>query len=184
MLEILINRDTEHEIRKRLNYRLTLDNYDEKYNYQSESRINKVDRKNKIELKVKSDRKIHDNFNLEKYRNYQFRKPFILYSEFNNISNEEDGNPIYYCEIPALNRQIRVIHEDKSNSRNIQIGVWINESDFEYYKYDELVISLEPTDESLLVAEEISYCWLCNSLSISQIESIITRAIKVNLTKT
>ncbi|MDX5406079.1 MAG: hypothetical protein LPK11_03415 [Chromatiaceae bacterium] len=144
MLEILINRGTEHEIKKRLY--------------------------NKLNINTSFD--------------YTLHKPFIPYHEFSNISNEEDGNPIYYCEVPTIKRQIRVIHEDNSQSSNIQMGAWINKSERDYYKYDELVISLEPTNKSLLITEEISYCWLCNSLTIEQIQTILKKTIESNLTKT
>lgn len=144
MLEVLINRDTEHEIKKRLSYKI----------------------------------------NPQKPHDYIFHKPFIPYSEFSNTSHEEDGNPIYYCEVPTIKRQIRVIHEERSHRTNIQIGAWINKSETDYYKYDELVISLEPTNNSLLLAEEITYCWLCNSLSTNQIQNILKKTIRSNLTNT
>jgi len=162
MLEILIDRNTEHEIRKRISHRL----------YMVHDNIQTTN--------VKAFKSIIRNKNTEKTHDFALNKPFILYREFHNISNEEDGNPIYQCELPTIRRQIRVIHEEISNSKNIQIGAWVNKSDSEYYKFDELVISLEPADEGLLIAQEISYCWLCKSLSIKQIESIIKNMIKID----
>lgn len=139
-----------------------------------------IDRVVEREIRKRLNKKLNINSSFDCF----FHKPFIPYSEFSNISDEEDGNPIYLCKIPTISRQIRVIHEEKSKSENIQIGAWINKCDNEYYSQDELVISLEPTNESLLLAEEISYSWLCNSLSLEQIQRILKQTIEFNLTKT
>ncbi|WP_417553162.1 hypothetical protein [Marinomonas fungiae] len=135
MLEVLINRNSEFEIRRRIK---------EKIGY-------------------------------DKYKEFIFHKPFIYYKQFDNLSVEVDGNPVYCCNIDTINRKIRVIHEKSTDSSVTQIGAWISEA---INGGDELVMSLEANNQSLLYAEEITYCWLCDSLEKKDVEYILEYLLK------
>lgn len=99
-----------------------------------------------------------------KYKNSEVKddiRRYIPYKELENISQEIDGNPIYLCHIPHIRRSIRIIQESPTEDK-LEIGAWVETAN-EYQIFDELVISLELSEESYSIVKALIYYWLFQS---------------------
>lgn len=85
-----------------------------------------------------------------------------------------DGNPIYNFKIDNSNRAVRIIQEE-IETNDVEFSAWINTMELENEKVDELVISLELSQESALLAIEVINAWIINSFSKQKIESYIDK---------
>jgi len=97
-----------------------------------------------------------------------------------------DGNPIYNFKIDNSNRAIRIIQE-APECNNIEFSAWINLTELsDNTKIEELVISLELSQETALMSIELINAWIVNNFSKQKMEKLINKlfTIKENLFKT
>ena len=86
-----------------------------------------------------------------------------------------DGNPIYNFKIDNSNRAVRIIQEE-IETNNVEFSAWIDTLKLtDNSIVEELVISLELSNESVLFAIELINAWILNNLSIQKIEKYIDK---------
>jgi len=85
-----------------------------------------------------------------------------------------DGNPIYNFKIDRLNKGVRIIQEEPETNINILFSAWINELEIETTeKIDELVISLELTQETTFLAIDLINAWILRDLTKHRMKNYI-----------
>ena len=85
-----------------------------------------------------------------------------------------DGNPIYNFKIDRLNKGVRIIQEAPETNSNILFSAWINELETETTeKIDELVISLELTQETTFLAIDLINAWILRDLTKHRMKNYI-----------
>lgn len=85
-----------------------------------------------------------------------------------------DGNPIYNFKIERLNKGVRIIQEEPETNDYILFSAWINELEIETTeKIDELVISLELTQETTLLAIDLINAWILRDLTKHRMNNYI-----------
>jgi len=85
-----------------------------------------------------------------------------------------DGNPIYNFKIDRLNKCVRIIQEEPETNNNILFSAWINEIEIETTeKIDELVISLELTQETTFLAIDLINAWILRDLTKHRMKNYI-----------
>ncbi len=93
----------------------------------------------------------------------------------NDGSLYTDGNPIYNFKIDNSNRAVRIIQEE-IETNNIEFSAWIDTLKLtDNNTVDELVISLELSNESVLLSIELINAWIINSFSIQKMEKFIDK---------
>ncbi len=85
-----------------------------------------------------------------------------------------DGNPICNFKLDNSNRAVRIIQEE-IESNDVEFSAWINTIEIENEKLEELVISLELSNESVLIAIELINAWIVNSFSKQKMEKYIDK---------
>jgi len=85
-----------------------------------------------------------------------------------------DGNPIYSFKVDKLNRAVRIIQEE-IETNNVEFSAWLNNVEIESENIDELVISLELSNESILFAIELINAWIINVFSKEKMEKYIDK---------
>jgi len=85
-----------------------------------------------------------------------------------------DGNPICNFKLDNSNRAVRIIQEE-IESNDVEFSAWINTIEIENEKFEELVISLELSNESVLIAIELINAWIVNSFSKQKMEKYIDK---------
>ena len=85
-----------------------------------------------------------------------------------------DGNPIYNFRINNSNRAVRIIQEE-IETEDVEFSAWINDLELEGETIEELVISLELSHESALLAIELINAWIVNSFSRSKTQAHIDK---------
>ncbi len=85
-----------------------------------------------------------------------------------------DGNPIYNFKINGSNRAVRIIQEEVE-TENIEFSAWLNTPEVEGVQVDELVISLELSNESALLAIELINAWIVFKLPKQKMEKYIDK---------
>ncbi|EMK3325701.1 hypothetical protein V8035_004145 [Vibrio vulnificus] len=103
----------------------------------------------------------------------QRTRRFINVGLFENQSNETDGNPIYQCDLQHIGKSLRVIQEAPT-SDGLEIGVWVNNKD-DFRNSDELVLSLELSEQSYKLAKALVYYWLYVSHGPDDMNEFIDR---------
>lgn len=98
---------------------------------------------------------------------------YIPYKELENISQEIDGNPIYLCHIPHIKKSVRIIQESPTEDI-LEIGAWVETAN-EYQIFDELVISLELSEDSYPMVKALIYYWLFQSEGNRDMNNFINR---------
>jgi ribosome-associated translation inhibitor RaiA len=85
-----------------------------------------------------------------------------------------DGNPIYNFKVDRLNKGVRIIQEEPETNNNILFSAWINELELETNeKIDELVISLELTQETTFLAIDLINAWILRDLTKHRMKNYI-----------
>ncbi len=85
-----------------------------------------------------------------------------------------DGNPIYNFKIDSLNKCVRIIQEEPETNKSILFSAWINEMETDTNeKIDELVISLELTQETTILAIDIISAWVLRDLTKHRMKNYI-----------
>lgn len=85
-----------------------------------------------------------------------------------------DGNPIYNFKITNSDRAVRIIQEE-IETNDVEFSAWINPLELEGKRISELVISLELSQESVLLAIELINAWIINNLSSDKMEKYIDK---------
>lgn len=96
-----------------------------------------------------------------------------------------DGNPIYNFRIDNTNRAVRIIQEE-IETNNVEFSAWICTFESENEEIEELVISLELSQESTLLAIELINAWIINNFSKQKMERFIDKlfTLKENIFNT
>ena len=96
-----------------------------------------------------------------------------------------DGNPIYNFRIDNTNRAVRIIQEE-IETNNVEFSAWISTFESENEEIEELVISLELSQESTLLAIELINAWIINNFSKQKMERFIDKlfTLKENIFNT
>ncbi|HAN79648.1 MAG TPA: hypothetical protein DCQ31_18745 [Bacteroidales bacterium] len=85
-----------------------------------------------------------------------------------------DGNPIYNFRINNSNRAVRIIQEE-IETEELEFSAWINQLNINNETITELVISLELSHESTLLAIELINAWILNEFSEEKMERFINK---------
>ena len=88
-------------------------------------------------------------------------------STTDNLGNEFfDGNPISNLLVERLNKAVRIIQEEPGTNKKMLFSAWLNEIELqEGQRIDELVISLELTQETALLAVDLINAWILRDLT-------------------
>jgi len=86
-----------------------------------------------------------------------------------------EGNPIFNFKIDNSNRAVRIIQEEVESS-NIEFSAWLDTLELQdNTKIDELVISMELSNESVLLAIELINAWIINDFSKQKMDKFIDK---------
>jgi len=85
-----------------------------------------------------------------------------------------DGNPIFNFRLDNSNRAVRIIQEE-IETNDVEFSAWLDTLELENEKVDELVISLELSQESALLAVELINAWIVNNFSKQKMEKYIDK---------
>lgn len=92
--------------------------------------------------------------------------------KFRDSSPFRDGNPIFSARFNSLNKLIRIVQERPENS-DVELSAWIEETEVEELPFQELVICLEMSPESVHIAKELIEAWVGKDLSKSEMLELI-----------
>ena len=101
-------------------------------------------------------------------------KPYL--STTDGFGNEFfDGNPIYHFKVETLNKCVRIVQEEPETNRHLLFSAWLNEVEIDTnQKCDELVISLELTHETTLLAVDLINAWILRDLTNYRMKNYLT----------
>lgn len=86
-----------------------------------------------------------------------------------------DGNPIFNFKIDNSNRAVRIIQEEIETDK-IEFSAWINRLSLtDDSEVDELVISMELSNESVLLTIELINAWIINNFPRTKMEKFIKK---------
>ena len=86
-----------------------------------------------------------------------------------------DGNPIYNFKIDNSNRAVRIIQEEIETDK-VEFSAWIDTLKLtDNSIIDELVISVELSNESVIFAVELINSWIINNFSKQKMEKYIDK---------
>ncbi len=85
-----------------------------------------------------------------------------------------DGNPIFNFRLDNSNRAVRIIQEE-IETNDVEFSAWLDTLELESENVDELVISLELSHESALLAVELINAWIINNFSKQKMEKYIDK---------
>ncbi len=85
-----------------------------------------------------------------------------------------DGNPIFHFRINNSNRAVRIVQEEIETNHVVFTG-WLNTLELENENIEELVISLELSQESILLAIELINAWIINKFSKQKMNKFIKK---------
>ena len=86
----------------------------------------------------------------------------------------KDGNPIFNFRIDNSNRAVRIIQEE-IETNDVEFSAWLDTLELENDRVNELVISLELSQESALLAVELINAWIINNFSKQKMEKYIDK---------
>ncbi len=93
-----------------------------------------------------------------------------------------DGNPIFNFKMDNSNRAVRIIQE-VPELNDVVFSAWINSTELsDESKIDELVISIELSQETALLSVELINAWIVNKFSINKMEKFIDKLFTINKT--
>jgi hypothetical protein len=93
-----------------------------------------------------------------------------------------DGNPIYNFKVDNSNRAVRIIQEEIETDK-VEFSAWLNTLKLtDNSTVNELVISLELSNESVIFAIELINAWIINSFSKQRMEKYIDKLFTLNET--
>ncbi len=86
-----------------------------------------------------------------------------------------DGNPIYNFKIDNSNRAVRIIQEEIETNK-VEFSAWTDTLQLtDNNVVDELVISLELSNESVLLSIELINAWIINNFSKQKMDKFIDK---------
>ncbi len=86
-----------------------------------------------------------------------------------------DGNPIYNFKIDNSNRAVRIIQEE-IETNDIEFSAWTDKLQLaDNTTVEELVISLELSNESVLLSIELINAWIINDFSKQKMDKFIEK---------
>lgn len=109
--------------------------------------------------------------------NYTFSEYIATSDGFGN--DFYDGNPIYNFKIDNLNKGVRIVQEEPEESSK-QFSAWIKETELANEQLvDELVINIELTQETVLLAIDLIHAWILSDLTKFRMKRYIETISKV-----
>ena len=85
-----------------------------------------------------------------------------------------DGNPVYHFKVNRLNKAVRIIQEEPGTNEKVLFSAWLNEIELsENLKTDELVISLELTNETAFLSIDAISAWILRDLTPFRMKNYI-----------
>jgi hypothetical protein len=85
-----------------------------------------------------------------------------------------DGNPVYHLKVNRLNKAVRIIQEEPGTNEKVLFSAWLNQVDLsENTKTDELVITLELTNETAFLAIDAVSAWILRDLTPFRMKNYI-----------
>ena len=105
----------------------------------------------------------------------------LTFSNYLTTTNKDgllymDGNPVFNFRLDHSNRAVRIIQE-KIETDDVEFSAWIDTLELEKETVEELVISLELSHESALLAIELINSWIVNQISKQKMETYIDKLI-------
>ncbi len=86
-----------------------------------------------------------------------------------------DGNPIYNFKVNNSNRAVRIIQEEIETNK-LEFSAWLSTLQLSNGDMiDELVISMELSNESVLLTIELINAWIINKFSKQKMEKYIDK---------
>ena len=86
-----------------------------------------------------------------------------------------DGNPIYNFKVNSSNRAVRIIQEEIETNK-LEFSAWLSTLQLANGDMiDELVISMELSNESVLLTIELINAWIINKFSKQKMEKYIDK---------
>lgn len=85
-----------------------------------------------------------------------------------------DGNPICNFKMDNSNRAVRIIQEE-IESNEVEFSAWMNTLKIDNEEVEELVISMELSNESVLLTIELINAWIVSNLSKPKMEKYIDK---------
>lgn len=89
-----------------------------------------------------------------------------------------DGNPIFNMKVIHSNRALRIIQEE-IEMETVEFSAWLDTIEIENEQIDELVISLELSHESTLLAINLINAWLIGNFSKHKMEKHINTLLSL-----
>lgn len=84
------------------------------------------------------------------------------------------GNPVFNFKLDNNNRAVRIIQEEVETNE-VEFSAWLDTLELENKTIDELVISLELSHESVLLAVELINAWIVNDFPKEKMEKYIDK---------
>ena len=93
-----------------------------------------------------------------------------------------DGNPIFNFKVDNSNRAVRIIQEEIETDK-VELSAWLNKLSLtDDNEVEELVISLELSNESVLLAVELINAWIINNFPETKMEKFIKKLFSLKET--
>ena len=109
--------------------------------------------------------------------NYTFSEYIATSDGFGN--DFYDGNPICNFKIDKLNKGVRIVQEEPKES-SILFSAWIKETELtDKQLIDELVINMELTKETTILAIDLIHAWILSDLTKFRMERYIKTISKL-----
>lgn len=106
-------------------------------------------------------------------------KDQLFKNKDNNGKSLYDGNPIYSIYLPKYNKALRIIQEDPEELQNysniVLLGAWISDTEVKRKSFEELVISLFLTEDTVKQCLDLVKAWYKGNLNKSNIESFLNQ---------
>ncbi len=117
--------------------------------------------------------------NLLQIGNYTFEEYIATDDGYGNVFY--DGNPIYSFMIDSLNKAVKIVQEEPEESGN-RFAAFINATELPSgKKLDELVINIQLTRETALLAINIMQAWTLSNLTKQQMKQYIQDFAKLEI---
>nr|MCU0391049.1 hypothetical protein [Thermoflexibacter sp.] len=96
---------------------------------------------------------------------HQIETEIWLETSFANGEPFLDGNPIFHFIVKKQKKAVRIIQEEIENNK-VAITAWINNTEFDEIEINELVISLQLSEESKKIALDLIKTWIVNDETV------------------
>lgn len=106
------------------------------------------------------------------FKQHKLKSRHWLSTKFANGVDFMDGNPVYSLYFPAIKKAFRIIQTRQVND-NAVISGWLDKSEIDGKIIDELVITLELSEESKIITDALLSSWIIRDLKLSEMQVLI-----------